>query len=85
MGVPTLIHLEPAQKQKLVRLARRRRTSLASEVRNAVRVYLQLPVESERELAQLTSEARRATETMIAKLDDTLVFLRSSRKRWGKK
>jgi hypothetical protein len=85
MGTATLIHLEPGQKEKLARLARKRRSSVSGEVRNAVRFYLQLPLESEKEWAALAAEARKATENMLVQLEGTLAALRRSRKRWEKR
>ncbi len=64
----TLIHLAPAQKKRLAQLARRRQTSLASEVRSAIECYLAIGAEgiNPEELASAAKEARRAVESMTA-------------------
>jgi hypothetical protein len=80
-----LIHLQPEQKRRLAKRARARGLSFSQEVRNALDLYLQLPVGSESELATLAAAARQASERMIAQLDQTLVFVRRIRHRWEKK
>ena len=82
---PALIHFEPRQKQRLVRRARLRGSSLSQEVRDAVDLYLEVPLDSKKELAELAATARRATESMIEKLDEAIAAVRHSRKQWGKK
>lgn len=64
----TLIHLAPVQKKKLSQLAKRRHTSLASEVRNAVECYLSIGAEgiNPAELAVAAKLARAAVVDMTS-------------------
>jgi len=64
----TLIHLAPVQKKKLSQLAKRRQTSLASEVRSAIECYLVIGAEgiNPAELADAAKVARKAVEDMTA-------------------
>jgi hypothetical protein len=80
-----LVHLDPTQKARLARRARKRGRSFSQEVRNAVDLYLALPVESEEDLARLAADARRATEAMISDLDRTIAALHRSRRRRPRK
>ena len=80
--VAALIHLAPEQKKRLASRARRRGTSFSKEVRDAVDLYLELPVESEEDLSALAAAARHATEQMIKQLDDTLAAVRRIQRRW---
>ena len=79
----TLIHLAPVQKKKLSQLAKRRRTSLASEVRNAIECYLTIGAKgiNPEELAvaakvareavvEMTSQAKRANRQLESALRD---------------
>ena len=82
---PALIHLEDSQKARLMKRSRRSGTSFSKEVRQAVELYLALPIESREELEILSGEARAATDRMIKKMDDTIervdLILRKSGKR----
>ena len=73
----TLIHLAPVQKKKLAQLAKRRHTSLASEVRNAIECYLTIGAEginpdelavaakvAREAVVEMTSQARRANRQL---------------------
>ena len=64
----TLIHLASVQKKKLSQLAKRRHTSLASEVRSAIECYLAIGAEgiNSAELADAAKVARKAVEDMTA-------------------
>ena len=53
-----LIHFDPKQKARLARRAKRRGRSFSQEVRNAVDLYLDVPVESEEELKVLARQAK---------------------------
>lgn len=86
----TLIHLAPAQKKRLAKLAKRRQTSLASEVRSAIEYYLATGAEGidPQELAAAAKEARRAVESMTAQakrankeLEAALQLLRRPKRR----
>jgi hypothetical protein len=69
-----LIHLDPKQKQRLARRAKRRGRSFSQEVRNAVDLYLELPAEEE-ELRILARAANEAADRMIVRLDETIAYL----------
>ena len=64
----TLIHLAPTQKKKLSQLAKRRHTSLASEVRKAIECYLAIGAKgiNPDELAVVAKVAREEVEDMTA-------------------
>jgi predicted DNA-binding protein len=67
-----LIHLDPKQKKRLARRAKLRGKSFSQEVRDAIDLYLDLPVESEEELSALARAANRSVARMIKKLDETI-------------
>ena len=67
-----LIHLHPDQKKRLARRAKLRGKSFSQEVRDAINLYLDVPVENEEELSALAKEANRATGRMIKRLDETI-------------
>ena len=67
-----LIHLDPKQKKRLARRAKLRGKSFSQEVRDAIDLYLDIPVESEEELSALAKEANRSADRMIKKLDETI-------------
>lgn len=64
----TLIHLSPVQKRRLAQLAKKKQTSLASEVRSAIECYLLLgsAVIHPTELAAAAKAAREAVASMTA-------------------
>ncbi len=70
-----LIHFDPKQKQRLTKRARSRGKSFSQEVRDAVDLYLTLPVESEAELASLATAASRSADRSIRKLDETIDYV----------
>jgi ribbon-helix-helix CopG family protein len=70
-----LIHLDPKQKKRLTRRAKLRGKSFSQEVRDAIELYLDIPVESEEELSILAREANRAADRMIKKLDETIDYV----------
>ena len=67
-----LIHMDPKQKQRLARRAKLRGKSFSQEVRDAIDLYLDIPIESEEELSAVAREANRAAGRMIKKLDETI-------------
>lgn len=67
-----LIHIDPRQKQRLARRAKLRGKSFSQEVRDAVDLYLDIPVETEEELSVLAHAANRAADRMIKRLDETI-------------
>ena len=70
-----LIHMDPRQKRRLAQRAKLRGKSFSQEVRDAVDLYLDLPVESQEELQALAHEANRAADRMIKRLDATIVHV----------
>jgi hypothetical protein len=70
-----LIHMDPRQKKRLAQRARLRGKSFSQEVRDAVDLYLDLPIESQEELQTLALEANRAADRMIKRLDATIVHV----------
>jgi len=70
-----LIHLDPKQKKRLARRAKLRGKSFSQEVRDAVDIYLDLPVESEKELSALARAANQSADRMIKKLDETIAYV----------
>lgn len=70
-----LIHLDPKQKARLARRAKLRGRSFSQEVRNAVDLYLDLPIETEDDLKALAREAREAADRSIARLDETIAYI----------
>ena len=70
-----LIHLEPDQKKRLARRAKLRGKSFSPEVRDAVDLYLDIPIESEEEFSSLAKEANRAADRMIRRLDETVAHV----------
>ena len=70
-----LIHLDPKQKKRLARRAKLRGKSFSQEVRDAVDLYLDLPVESEKELSALARAANQSAGRMIKKLDETITYV----------
>lgn len=73
--VTALIHLNPDQKKRLVLRAKLRGKSFSQEARDAINLYLDIPVESEEELSALAKEAHRATDRMIRRLDETIAHV----------
>jgi len=70
-----LIHMDPKQKQRLAKRAKLRGKSFSQEVRNAIDLYLDLPVESEAELGALARAANQSADRMIKKLDETIIHV----------
>jgi hypothetical protein len=70
-----LIHFNDKQKRRLTARAKLRGKSFSQEVRDAVDLYLDVPVETEAELANLAREANRSADRMIKKLDDTISYV----------
>jgi hypothetical protein len=73
--VTALIHMDPVQKQRLARRAKLRGKSFSQEVRDAVDLYLDVPVESEEELHALAKAADQAAGRMIKNLDETVAYV----------
>lgn len=67
-----LIHMDAKQKARLTRRAKLRGKSFSQEVRDAVDLYLEIPVGEEEEIKLLAREANRAANRMIKRLDATI-------------
>jgi hypothetical protein len=70
-----LIHFDSKQKERLVQRARLRGKSFSQEVRDAVALYLELPVENENELRSLAQAANRSAERSLRRLDETIAYV----------
>jgi hypothetical protein len=73
--VTALIHLDPKQKRRFIMRAKKRGKSFSQEVRNALDLYLEIPVETEDELKTLARLASESADRSIARLDDTVAYL----------
>ena len=69
-----LIHLDAKQKERLTRRAKKRGRSFSEEVRNAVDLYLELPVEED-ELNLLARAANESAGRSVKRLDETIAYL----------
>jgi hypothetical protein len=67
-----LIHFDEQQKRRLTQRARLRGKSFSQEVRDAVDLYLSVPIETEAELSLLAREANLAADRIIKRLDKTI-------------
>ena len=70
-----LLHLDAKQKERLARRARQRGKSFSQEVRDAVDLYLSVPVETESELAALARAANLSADRTIKNLDETITYV----------
>jgi hypothetical protein len=70
-----LLHLDERQKQRLVHRARLRGKSFSQEVRDALDLYLAVPVETEKELSSLAKAANLSADRTIKKLDETIEYV----------
>jgi len=67
--------MDPVQKQRLARRAKLRGKSFSQEVRDAVDLYLDVPVAVEAELRGLARAANHAADRMIKNLDETVAYV----------
>jgi hypothetical protein len=70
-----LLHLDAKQKQRLVNRARLRGKSFSQEVRDALDLYLAVPIETEEELSSLARAASLSADRTIRKLDETIEYV----------
>jgi hypothetical protein len=70
-----LLHLDARQKQRLVHRAKLRGKSFSQEVRDALDLYLAVPVETEEELSSLAKAANLSADRAIKKLDETIEYV----------
>jgi hypothetical protein len=73
--VTALIHLDPEQQRRFIMRAKKRGKSFSQGVRNALDLYLEIPVETEDELKTLARMASESADRSIARLDDTVAYL----------
>jgi len=66
---PALVHLDPKQKNRLARRARRNGRSFSQEVRNAVKLYLEITPEDADKLKILAAMANESMDRTIARMD----------------
>jgi hypothetical protein len=69
-----LIHLDAKQKARLTRRAKKRGRSFSEEVRNAVDLYLDLPVEED-QLSLLARAANESAGRSVKRLDEAIAYL----------
>jgi len=79
-----LIHLNPKQKARLARRAKKLGRSFSQEVRTAIDLYLDFPVENEEELTALAREAKASADRSIKRLDETIAYVSRALKAMGK-
>ena len=72
-----LIHLDPKQKARLARRAKKRGRSFSQEVRNALDLYLDIPAENEEELRMVARAANESARRSIERLDETIAYVDS--------
>jgi len=83
---PALIHLDPEQKNRLARRARRSGRSFSQEVRNAVKLYLEISPENAEELKILAAMANESMDRTIARMDAAIATVdRVLRRRRGRR
>jgi len=70
-----LLHLDPKQKQRVAHRAKLRGKSFSQEVRDALDLYLAVPVETENELSDLARAANLSADRTIKKLDETIEYV----------
>ena len=79
-----MIHFDPKQKRLLTRRAKERGRYFSQEVRNAVDLYLSVPVETEEGLSVLAKAANDAADRMIKRLDKTIAHVDRKLKQYRK-
>jgi hypothetical protein len=70
-----LTHLNPKQKQRLARRAKKQGKSLSQEVSKAVDFYLSVLPETQKELTMVAKAANQATDRVIKNLDQTITHV----------
>lgn len=69
------IQLDPKQRPRLARRAKKHGKSLSQEVSSAVDLYLSVPYKTEAELSALARQAKASADRSIARLDETIAYL----------
>jgi len=69
------IQLDPKQRQRLARRAKKHGKSLSQEVSSAVDLHLSGPYKTEAELSALAPQAKASADRSIARLGETIAYL----------
>jgi len=69
------IQLDPKQRPRLARRAKKHGKSLSQEVSSAVDLYLSVPCKTEAELSALARQAKASADRSVARLDETIAYL----------
>jgi hypothetical protein len=77
----SVVQIDPRQRQRLARRAKRSGKSLNQEVHEALELYLSVPPEMQRKLSVTAKVANRAADRMIKRLDQTIAYVRRSLKK----
>jgi len=77
------IQLDPKQRPRLARRAKKHGKSLSQEVSSAVDLYLSVPYKTEAELSALARQAKASADRSIARLDETLPTWTANRRKSG--
>ncbi len=78
------IQLDPKQRQRLARRAKKHGKSLSQEVSSTVDLYLSGPYKTEAELSALAPQAKASADRSVARLDETIAYLDRELKKIGK-
>ena len=70
-----LIHMDPKQKRRLTQRAKLRGKSFSQEARNAIDLYLDIPLETEDEIRMLAREASESADRSIARLNEATAYI----------
>jgi hypothetical protein len=85
MASATTVYLTTEQRKALFSRARKRGTSLSDEVNEAIGIYKDFPLDSEKEiLAFLATEAKASLDRSIARLDNAIAFSRRAARKIDK-
>jgi len=69
------IQLDPKQRQRLARRAKKYGKTQSQEVSSAVDLYLSVPYKTEAELSALARQAKASADRSVARLDETIAYL----------
>jgi hypothetical protein len=72
--VITAIHLHWKQKRQLMRRARKTRSTVSQELRDAVDLYLSISVKEQKQLELCARAANKSAGRMIKKLDAAIAY-----------
>jgi len=69
------IQLDPKQRQRLARRAKKHGKSLSQKVSSAADLHLSVPYKTDAELSALARQAKASADRSIARLDETIAYL----------